>query len=167
MDGIISVSLMEVNSESQIHVCSVPLSNSGMDTVDSIRLAKLEKAIARMGSIEALAEAAGLSAAYISQVRNELPDSKTGTPKRLGRIAARKIETALEEERGWMDSAHTGDLAAFVDSSLSDEGKQKLAEHMRLLLTQEANVAAGKRSAAYQVMIEKIIADMEKKRGTK
>lgn len=83
-----------------------------MKTIDEIRRFNLLEAIARMGTAKRLAEAAELSPAYLSQVKNEQPDSKTGKPKNLGDEAARKIETALGEMRGWMDVDHTASHSA-------------------------------------------------------
>lgn len=78
-----------------------------MKTIDEIRRLNLIEAIARLGTATALAERAGLSPAYLSQIKNRQPESKTGKPKSMGDEAARKIETALGETRGWMDVDHS------------------------------------------------------------
>ncbi|MGA4409259.1 helix-turn-helix transcriptional regulator [Ralstonia nicotianae] len=78
-----------------------------MKTIDEIRLDNLLLAISRAGTATALAEKSGLSAAYISQIKNRQPDSKTGKPKNMGDDAARKIESGLGEMRGWMDVDHS------------------------------------------------------------
>ncbi|WP_367394544.1 S24 family peptidase [Cupriavidus sp. Agwp_2] len=78
-----------------------------MKTIDEIRRLNLIEAMARMKTARALAEKADLSAAYLSQVKNGQPESKTGKPKNLGDDAARKIEKALGEMRGWMDVDHS------------------------------------------------------------
>jgi len=77
-----------------------------MRTIDEIRRMNLVEAMARMGTAKALAERADLSSAYLSQVKNGQPDSKTGKPKNLGDDAARKIEVAIGVTRGWMDVEH-------------------------------------------------------------
>jgi hypothetical protein len=75
-----------------------------MKTVEEYRREKLELAVMLAGgTLEALAEMAGLSSAYLSQVRNALGNSKSGTPRSLGKTAARKIEGALRKPKGWMD----------------------------------------------------------------
>ena len=79
-----------------------------MRTVSETRRINLIEAIRVAGSAEALAEAANVSAAYISQVKNGLPDSKTGTPKNAGDQFARKIETGIKKPRGWMDQNSPG-----------------------------------------------------------
>ncbi|MDR3381765.1 S24 family peptidase [Cupriavidus basilensis] len=83
-----------------------------MKTIDEIRRLNLLAAIARLGTAAELAAKSGLSAAYLSQIKNRSPESKTGKPKGLGDEAARKIEAALGEPLGWMDRDHTqGDVA--------------------------------------------------------
>ncbi|RIJ84982.1 hypothetical protein RSP822_18095 [Ralstonia solanacearum] len=78
-----------------------------MKTIDEIRLDNLLLAIGRAGTATALAEKSGLSAAYISQIKNRQPDSKTGKPKNMGDEAARKVEAGIGEKRGWMDVDHS------------------------------------------------------------
>lgn len=78
-----------------------------MKTIDEIRRLNLLEAIARLGTARALAEKAELAPAYLSQIKNRQPESKTGKPKSMGDEAARKIEKALGETRGWMDVDHS------------------------------------------------------------
>lgn len=85
-----------------------------MKTIDEIRLENLLTAIGRAGTATALAERSGLSAAYISQIKNRQPDSKTGKPKNMGDEAARKVEAGIGEKRGWMDVDHTTPTALFA-----------------------------------------------------
>jgi len=101
-----SESLNIVNSESHISMFSDLLCNARMQTNDEIRRENLEVAIKRLGTAARLAEAAGTSAAYLSQIRNRTPDSKSGTPKMMGDAMARRIEAALGEPEGWMDRSH-------------------------------------------------------------
>lgn len=101
-----SESLNTVNSESHISKFSEVLCNARMQTNDEIRRENLELAIKRLGSAAKLAEAASTSPAYLSQIRNRTPDSKTGTPKMMGDAMARRIEAALGEPHGWMDKSH-------------------------------------------------------------
>lgn len=78
-----------------------------MKTNDEIRRENLQIAIERFGTAKKLAEAANVSTAYLSQVKNSQPDSKTGKPKNMGDEVARKIEAALSEVAGWMDTDHS------------------------------------------------------------
>ncbi|NML34539.1 hypothetical protein [Paraburkholderia antibiotica] len=88
-----------------------------MTTIENVRRRRLEEAVQLAGgTLEALADRAGLSAAYLSQIRNALPDTRTGKPKGLGSKAARKIEQALGKSEGWMDIADEGELALSNDS---------------------------------------------------
>ena len=75
-------------------------------------------AVDRLGSAVNLAEAAKVSSAYLSQIKKQLPDSKTGKPKAMGDDVARKIEIALGEPEGWMDVAH--DLPESILGTLSE-----------------------------------------------
>jgi phage repressor protein C with HTH and peptisase S24 domain len=106
-----------------------------MKTIDEIRRENLLLAIARYGSITALAEAAKVSPPYLSQIKNKTPESKTGKPKGMGNDVARRIEKALEEPEGWIDVEHTDDSAsAYHNSKVADLGKKRhskrlIAEH--------------------------------------
>lgn len=77
-----------------------------MKTNDEIRRDNLLVAIDRMRTATALAEKAKVSAAYLSQIKNQTPESKTGKPKAMGDDVARKIEEAIGEPEGWMDVQH-------------------------------------------------------------
>lgn len=101
-----SESLNLVNSESHISKFSAMLLNARMQTNDEIRRENLALAIKRLGTAAKLAEAAKTSAAYLSQIRNRTPDSKSGTPKTMGDDMARRIEAAIGEPHGWMDKSH-------------------------------------------------------------
>jgi phage repressor protein C with HTH and peptisase S24 domain len=77
-----------------------------MKTNDEIRRDNLLIAISRFGTASALAKEVDTAAAYLSQIKNQQPDSKTGKPKAMGDDLARKIEHALKEPEGWMDADH-------------------------------------------------------------
>ncbi|MGZ4819356.1 MAG: S24 family peptidase [Terriglobales bacterium] len=106
MDAEYSESLNDVNSESHISNFSAMLFNAQMQTNDEVRRQNLLIAIERAGSAAKLAELAKTSAAYLSQIKNRTPDSKSGTPKTMGDDMARRIEAAIGEQPGWMDVAH-------------------------------------------------------------
>ncbi|BDD93513.1 hypothetical protein PanNE5_29530 [Pandoraea sp. NE5] len=77
-----------------------------MRTIDEIRRTNLLLAIERLGSAKKLADATGLAPAYISQVKTRAPESKGGKQRNLGDDAARRIDKALGEPTGWMDTPH-------------------------------------------------------------
>jgi hypothetical protein len=77
-----------------------------MRTNDEIRRLNMLVAMKRVGNAAKLAERVATSPAYISQIKNRVPDSKSGTPKAMGDELARRIETAINEPTGWMDAAH-------------------------------------------------------------
>lgn len=106
MGGKYSESLNKSNSESHISLISVLLSNAQMKTNDEIRRLNMLAATARVGNAAKLAGKVGTSAAYLSQIKNRTPDSKSGTPKTMGDDMARRIEAAIGEPAGWIDAAH-------------------------------------------------------------
>lgn len=110
-----SESLNKSNSESHISNFSAMLLNAGMQTNDEVRRQNLEIAIKRAGTAAKLAEAANTSAAYLSQIKNRTPDSKSGTPKTMGDDMARRIEVAIGEPHGWMDVPHALQPTSVVD----------------------------------------------------
>jgi hypothetical protein len=77
-----------------------------MKTNDQIRRENLVIAISRAGSAAKLAELMGTSPAYLSQLKNQVQDSKSGTPKSMGDDFARRLEEALGLVKGWMDRDH-------------------------------------------------------------
>lgn len=108
-----------------------------MKTIDEIRRENLLLAIERLRTMAALAERAGVSSAYLSQIKNRTPESKTGKPKAMGADVARKIEKALREPEGWMDTEHADNsAAAYHKTDNSDSGNKRHAK--RLLSEREA-----------------------------
>ncbi|WP_071363535.1 S24 family peptidase [Massilia timonae] len=81
-------------------------------------------AISRIGSAARLADLAATSPAYLSQIKNRVADSKSGTPKAMGDELARRIETAIHVPLGWMDSSHHMDWvnAGLVESVATGSG---------------------------------------------
>ena len=69
-------------------------------------------AISKVGSAAKLADLAETSPAYISQIKNRVADSKSGTPKAMGDELARRIELAIHVPKGWMDAPHQGEWQA-------------------------------------------------------
>jgi phage repressor protein C with HTH and peptisase S24 domain len=94
------------------------LFNAQMQTNDEVRRQNLLIAIERAGSAAKLAEAAKTSPAYLSQIKNRTPDSKSGTPKTMGDDMARRIEAAIGEQPGWMDVARESQEASSVTADI-------------------------------------------------
>ncbi|OZI36309.1 hypothetical protein CEG14_14960 [Bordetella genomosp. 1] len=82
------------------------LSNALMKAVAEIRLENLEHLVSEAGTAERLAERAGLSPVYLSQIRSRAVDRKTGKARNLGTAAARKLEAGMAKPAGWMDTEH-------------------------------------------------------------
>lgn len=107
-----SDSLHYYNSDSHIQFFSDLLSNTRMKTNGEIRRDNLLIAIRRKKTAAQLAADAGISAAYLSQIKKRVPESSTGKPKKLGDDVAAKIEQALGEPPGWMDVSHPEQYAS-------------------------------------------------------
>lgn len=81
-----------------------------MKTVADIRRDNLLVAIKRAGTAANLAAAAQVSTAYLSQVKSRQPESSSGRPRNMGDDVARRIEKALGEPVGWMDTPRGDEL---------------------------------------------------------
>lgn len=82
------------------------LSNSAMKTIDEIRRDNLTVLITEAGGELALSERYGCTEANIKTMARAYKDSKSGTPKGIGTAAARKLESVMGKERGWLDHEH-------------------------------------------------------------
>jgi len=92
-----------------------------MKNIDEIRRNRLEDLVneTKTKSLEEVAEIAGTSSAYLSQIRNKLPDSKTGIPKKMGNMVAEKLRVAFDKPVGWMDTDH--EAKAISDQNVVDD----------------------------------------------
>lgn len=72
---------------------------------EQVRLNNLEILIAETGSAARVAQLAGTSESYLSQVRRKMPTQK-GTPRGLGDELAARLEQGLGKPPGWMDEPH-------------------------------------------------------------
>lgn len=79
-----------------------------MKTVGDLRRENLELLVEQFGTLEGVASAVGSTSIYLSQVRNQAIDAKTGKPREMGALMARRLEAAAEKPRGWMDQEHGG-----------------------------------------------------------
>lgn len=99
------------------------LSNIDMKKSSEIRRDNLLIAISRMGTAANLAAKAAISAAYLSQIKNRTPESKTGKPKTMGDDVARRIESVLGVQEGWMDSQHPTESIGIGDRAVHEKSK--------------------------------------------
>lgn len=74
-----------------------------MQTVEEIRLRRLELLVTEAGSAEELARRCDTAAEYLSQLRSGKIDKKTGKPRKPGSQLARKLERRMGKPVGWMD----------------------------------------------------------------
>lgn len=91
-----------------------------MKKIEEIHIDNLDRLVeeAPKKTLDNVAEIAGCSAAYLSQIRNRLPDSKTGTPKTMGKSIARRLEKGFKKPEGWMDTDHSETQEIDADLSL-------------------------------------------------
>lgn len=114
--------LLSVNSILPVPPDSTLLFNAGMKENKAVRRANLLGLIKEFDTIEALANATGTVAAYLSQVKN-------GT-RQMGDRVARRIEAGLNKDEGWIDVAQYGGLDSLMDQS-------EILEIMRALTPEE------------------------------
>jgi hypothetical protein len=77
-----------------------------MQTIAEIRLLNLDLLIEEFGTQDKVSELGGTSSVYLSQIRNQALDAKTGKPREMGSPISRKLEIGCGKERGWMDHLH-------------------------------------------------------------
>ena len=123
------------------------LCNDTMKTIDEIRRDNLLLAIEIAGSSVKLSELAGISSAYISQIKSRTPESKTGKPKAMGDAVARKIENGIGKPPGWMDAISTNELIR------AHHPEDELSEDAVLIPESKISFAAGNgRIASYELL---------------
>lgn len=77
-----------------------------MKTISDIRRENLDALARQLGSVDAVAAASSTSPVYLSQIKNQALDSKTGKPRQMGSALARKLEVGCGKPSGWMDTDH-------------------------------------------------------------
>ena len=79
---------------------------------EDISLKNLEILIAEAGSATKLAQRAGTSESYISQVRRKMRTAK-GTPRGIGDELSARLEQGMGKPQGWMDEPHELETRVF------------------------------------------------------
>ena len=77
-----------------------------MKTIADIRRRNLDVLAQQHGSVEAVATMAETSPVYLSQIKNQSVDIKTGKRRQMGTVLARKLEAGCGMPVGWMDTDH-------------------------------------------------------------
>jgi len=85
-----------------------------MKTSSEIRLSNFRLLLAEAGSAASLARLTGVPAAYISQIKNGIPN-ESGKPRTIGDDTARKMERGMGKKEGWMDADHTSIMFGSLD----------------------------------------------------
>jgi hypothetical protein len=101
-----------------------------MKTSEELRKENLLKLIKEAGGESALAEKYGCGEANIKTMARSYKDSKSGTPKGIGSVAARKLEKCMNKDIGWLDNDH---------SDLAIEKFRELPTEVRAWLMREGN----------------------------
>lgn len=78
------------------------------DSLRQIRLANLRRLRERY-TLERIAERSGTNSAYLSQIANEVIQSRGKRPRAMSDAYAQKIEQGLGLPEGWMDQPHDTD----------------------------------------------------------
>ena len=99
---------------------------------EQIRLNNLEILIAEAGSATKVAQLAGTSESYLSQVRRRML-TQSGNPRGLGNELTAKLEKGLGKPEGWMDEPH--------DMVVTARGKEKVRSSRRRVYAGEQTVA--------------------------
>ena len=77
-----------------------------MKTVHQIRRENLDLLASELGSMDRVAALVETSAVYLSQLKKQSIDQKTGRPRQMGDKLARRLEKGCKKEEGWMDVDH-------------------------------------------------------------
>lgn len=88
-----------------------------MKTIGEIRRLNLETLVGEASTLEALADGAGTSPIYLSQIRHQAVDSKTKKPREMGSPMARRLETSRGKDPGWMDREHIDESSAVASGA--------------------------------------------------
>ena len=78
-----------------------------MKLVADIRRANLDHLANEAGSMDKLAEICGVSPVYLSQIKTQAIDLKTGKARQMGNQVARKLEKGCSRDAGWIDTDHS------------------------------------------------------------
>jgi len=78
-----------------------------MKTIGAVRRHNLELLVKEFGTLEAVAEKGETTSVYLSQVRKQTVDAKTGRPREMGSQIARRLEKGAGKPGGWMDEDHS------------------------------------------------------------
>lgn len=85
---------MNTNAEIRLH-------NFALLYAECVKIAGGERGAARK-----MHDLSGVPEPLISQIRNRTPH-KSGVPRGIGSITARKLEAGFDKESGWMDKDHS------------------------------------------------------------
>jgi hypothetical protein len=106
-------------------------------TIAEIRRANLQRLVEERGTQRALADAADVSAAQISQWIKAAPDSKTGKPRVVGDESARALEACCGKPVGWMDHLHGDQPLCAATAAVSMPTLEQALEALGVVLARD------------------------------
>ena len=80
-----------------------------MKPVATVRRENLDILAAELGTMEKVADLSGASSVYLSQIKKQAIDLKTGKPRQMGGVTARRLERGCGKPEGWMDADHSSE----------------------------------------------------------
>jgi hypothetical protein len=122
-----------------LRVNSNALSNGVVSypTIAEIRRANLQRLIDERGTQRALADAADVSPAQISQWIKAAPDSKTGKPRVVSDESARALEACSGKPVGWMDHLHGDQPSCPATPAVSPPTLEQALEVLGIVLARD------------------------------
>lgn len=124
----------------------------GVKPIDVVRRENLELLILEYGTQEALAAAADTTPVYLSQIRRQAVDTKTGRPRQLGTQMARRLESAqpYPKPAGWMDVPRTPEEIEAIKKLIA-AARAKAAEVRQAPALQSLGLTAEEPPGLYSV----------------
>ncbi len=80
--------------------------NLAMKTIAELRRENLLRLIAEFETQDKVSELSDVSQVYLSQIKNQSADYRTGRPRQMGSRTARTLELGCGKPIGWMDTEH-------------------------------------------------------------
>lgn len=133
---IITESVTACNSDLQRTEVTNLLSNAPMKTNSEIRRENLLALIQEAGGESALAKRYECTPSFIKQMARSYTDSVSGSEKGIGDVTARKLETCMGKERGWLDRDNAitetaYKIAVVASETLNKDEQLELLHHLK------------------------------------
>lgn len=139
--------------------------NDGMKTIAEIRRDNLKRLVNETASrtLREVSDLTNVNPAYLSQIKNALPDHH-GNPREMGDAIARRLELGMGKPKAWMDNDH-GDIepppARSAQPTVVEKVMRALApalaseQSMRTMIEENRKLAAELRAAKQDIALLK------------